>query len=467
MIREKVLKTIREHNLIENNQHIVTGLSGGPDSVCLFHILLSLREEMNLTIHPVHINHKFRPGAAEEDQAYVEKICLEKGCPCRVYEVDCNRIAEEKRISSEEAGRLVRYEAFAEVCKELRAGGTEAESIKIAVAQNADDQAETILFRILRGAGTDGLAGIKYSRRDQYGNEIVRPVLDLTRKEIEKYCEENNLDPRTDKTNLEPVYTRNKIRLNLIPYIEENFNTGIKETLVRMGHNAAKDSDYIWKEAEKIYRNAVSEENDSHVVLKGKLLINLHSAVLMRVISMALGHIGINEDIGAVHFEACESIVLNKKPSARADLPGNAYITKVYDDVKIALNEDRKTVTVRTEVLSYEEYRKINAEKDKTAAFDYDLLEECFGVDFEKNVTVRKRLQGDYIAINSEHRKKLKDYFIDNKVPKDERDKISLLSSGSEILWIMPGVSKGRYSGRYKLCADTKKVFFVEIISMI
>lgn len=467
MIKEKVLKTIREHNLIENNQHIVTGLSGGPDSVCLFHILLSLSEDMNLTIHPVHINHKFRPGAAEEDQDYVEKLCAEAGCLCRTYEVDCNRLAEEKKISSEEAGRLVRYEAFAAVCAELKEQGVPAENIRIAVAQNADDQAETILFRILRGAGTDGLAGIKYSRKDQYGNVIVRPVLDLTRKEIESYCKENDLAPRIDKTNLEPVYTRNKIRLNLIPYIEENFNTGFKDTLVRIGRNAAKDSDFIYREAEKAYRGALIRESECEVILKGKDLRELHSAVLIRVISMALARIGINEDIGAVHFEACKNIVFNLKPSARADLPGNAYITKVYDDIKVSLKGKSETCNINMKVLSYEDFKNIKAEKDRTAAFDYELLEENFGKGFEENVMVRTRLQGDYIAISNTHRKKLKDYFIDSKVPKDERDSISLLASGSEILWIMPGTQKGRYSGRYKLCGDTKKVFFVEIISTV
>lgn len=270
MIKEKFLTTIDEHHLIQQNQHIVIGLSGGPDSVCLFYLLLELREKMNLEIYPVHINHKFRPGAAEEDQHYVEALCRENNCTCRVYEVDCNRIAEEKKISSEEAGRLVRYRAFAEECRNLREKGIPGENIAIAVAQNADDQAETILFRILRGAGTDGLAGIKYSREDEYGNRIIRPVLDLTRKEIEEYCSENNLTPCIDKTNLEPVYTRNKIRLGLLPYLEREFNSGIKETLIRLGRNAAADSSYILSEAEKAYERLILEKDENSVVFNGR-----------------------------------------------------------------------------------------------------------------------------------------------------------------------------------------------------
>ena len=219
MIRETVLNTIREHHLIEKNQHIVIGLSGGPDSVCLFHVLYRLSKEWNLSLHPVHINHKFRPGAAEADQAYVQQLCLDAGCPCKTFFFDCNQIAQEEKITSEEAGRKVRYQAFAETASEVADTGVRLRDIKIAVAQNADDQAETILFRILRGAGTDGLSGISYKRHDEYGNEIIRPLLDAHKVDILDYCSEYGLHPRSDHTNLEPIYTINKIRLNLINYL--------------------------------------------------------------------------------------------------------------------------------------------------------------------------------------------------------------------------------------------------------
>ena len=464
MMKEKLLKTINEHGLIQPNQHIVTGLSGGPDSVCLFYLLLSLRESMNLHICPVHINHKFRPGAAEKDQQYVEELCRKNGCSCTVFEADCNRLAEEKRISSEEAGRLVRYEAFAEVCRNLREKGIPGGDIRIAVAQNADDQAETILFRILRGAGTDGLAGIKYSRKDSYGNIIIRPLLDITREEIEEYCEEQHLDPCIDKTNLEPVYTRNKIRLELIPYLEKTFNSGLKETLVRLGKNAASDSDFIRREGEKAYGSAIKEESGESVLFDGDILRTLHPAVRQRVVSRGLAVIGITEDVGAVHFEACEDIIFNDKPSARYDLPSGAYITKVYSDVKLGIKKESRIRKVKISILDTEEYRQLDRTPELTAAFDYDLMKEEYGTGFENTVVCRTREPGDYIIIGNSHKKKLQNFFVDNKVPRDERDSISLVAAGHEILWILPGKQKGRYNSRYKLCQNTKKVFFIEIL---
>ena len=226
-------------------EHIVTGLSGGPDSVCLFHVLLSLQEELDLKLYPVHINHKFRPGAAERDQDYVENLCAEHGLRCTTVVRDCGRLAAELGMTDEEAGRKVRYDAFRSVAEEIAAGRdgespVSPEHIKIAVAQNANDQAETILFRLLRGTGPDGLAGIAYSRSEGRFR-VIRPVLDITRSEIESYCRDNRLDPVIDHTNSETVYARNRIRLELLPLLERDYNPGIMSALVRLGRIAADD----------------------------------------------------------------------------------------------------------------------------------------------------------------------------------------------------------------------------------
>ena len=167
--------------------------------MCLFHVLLSLQEELDLKLYPVHINHKFRPGAAERDQDYVENLCAEHGIRCTTVVRDCGKLAAELGMTDEEAGRKVRYDAFRSVAEEIAAGRdgespVSPEHIKIAVAQNANDQAETILFRLLRGTGPDGLAGIAYSRSEGRFR-VIRPILDITRSEIENYCRDNGLDP--------------------------------------------------------------------------------------------------------------------------------------------------------------------------------------------------------------------------------------------------------------------------------
>lgn len=410
-VKQKVFETIKKHDLLQNGMHIVLGLSGGPDSVCLFDVLCEIACEMNLTIHPVHVNHKFRPGAAEEDQEYVEALCRQRGLVCRSFVVDCNQLAREEGLTSEEAGRKARYEAFIKTAAEIaghaaRARNTDSaeqasfgkdagavgcanptacgggaaavaaqEKIVIAVAQNANDQAETILFRVLRGTGTDGLAGIAYKR---YEGDIpvIRPLLDVTRDEIEKYCEARNLSPRIDHTNKEAIYARNKIRLELLPYLAENFNANIIETIDRLGRNAACDKEFLNEEAERALTaalvceddstrgdngareaKAVREENgtrEGNAILKenagrkrkidaadkaereifASKIKSLHRAVRMRVYNKVLTGIGMTENITEAQLSAVERVLFSESPSAACDLADGYRAAKVYDRLR-------------------------------------------------------------------------------------------------------------------------------------
>ena len=328
-MKKKILKTIAQHNLLRKNMHIVLGLSGGPDSMCLFDVLSELSAEMGLTIHPVHVNHKFRPGAAEEDQKFVEEHCADRGFRCRTFVTDCNEMASRLKMTSEEAGRKARYDAFFTVAEEVASSGTERGDIVIAVAQNANDQCETILFRIMRGTGVDGLSGIAYKRSGKGGFDIIRPLLDITRDEIEKYCADRNLQPRIDHTNNEAIYTRNKIRLELIPYMMENFNNNIIETVNRLGHIAAEDKDYIQGEAGRIYEKIRCGEAD--VAIFTEPLESVHKAVRHRIYNMCLNRAGMEENITGAHLDAIEKIRVSESPSASADLADGFKVAKAYD----------------------------------------------------------------------------------------------------------------------------------------
>lgn len=335
MVIEKVKETIDLHGLIEKNQHIVVGLSGGPDSVCLFDVLLKLSESMNLSIHPVHVNHRLRPGEAEKDQQYVESLCRSRGLICESFTVDCNKLAEELKMTSEEAGRKARYDAFYQVASgicEKESLGVRADSVKIAVAHNADDQAETILFRLMRGTGVDGMAGMAYSRRER-GFDVIRPILDVSRKEIERYCMENKLNPVTDKTNGQELYTRNRIRLSLIPFIEREFNENIKESLVRLGRIASGDRDYMWRETDRKYAELLIEEvretawgawEDEilhEVILEREGLSKTHEAVRHRIILKAFGKIGLDKDISEERIKAADFIIERKQAPKTVEFP--------------------------------------------------------------------------------------------------------------------------------------------------
>lgn len=342
---EKIIReTIREHNLIENGDHIVIGLSGGPDSVCLFHVLSTMAEDMDLTIYPVHVNHQFRPGAAEADQKYVEDLCDRFGLTANVFTVNCNALAAELGMTSEEAGRKVRYDAFFLMAEKIAEDLGGAARVKIAVGHNANDQAETVLFRILRGTGMDGLAGMAYSRDESRGDgedtgthRVVRPLLDVWREDVEAYCEAKGLNPVTDHTNNEELYARNRIRLDLIPYIEEKYNTNFQEGLVRMAKIAAADKDYFWEETARAYEKlevTSSSADDSIdgqgaggladanlVALNWRGLAECHEALRHRVILKAFGEIGLDKDITAERLEAADKIILGNVGGKTVEFP--------------------------------------------------------------------------------------------------------------------------------------------------
>lgn len=462
-MKKKILKTIIEHKLITEGMHIVLGLSGGPDSVCLFSVLCQLAEDMNLTIHPVHINHKFRPGAAEEDQAYVEELCRSKGLCCRSFVYDCPAIAKEQKLTPEEAGRNARYEAFFKVAEEIRSQGVPAEKIAVAVAQNANDQCETILFRIMRGTGTDGLSGIAYKRDGEGGIAVIRPLLDITRDEIEKYCAEQGLNPRIDHTNSETVYTRNRIRLELIPYLAEKFNTNIVETVNRLGRIAAEDREYMYQEARTIFdeirqvaQDSQAERTEQTVSIFTPPLENLHPAIRFRVYNIALDNAGMEGNVTRSHLEAVESVRISRSPSASVDLADGFSVCRAYDRLIFYRRgehaaEDAKwklTVMNRQE---YCEFMENTQAKQLYGAFSGRVLET--GAKPE----LRTRRDGDTITIKG-GTKKLQDFFTDCKVPKMYRDEMLLLAAGSRVLWVLPSEhfpdernrQKGRFSADYK-----------------
>lgn len=325
---DKIRKTIEEKGLISPKQHIVIGLSGGPDSVCLFNALKNMADELQLTIHPVHVNHKFRPGAAERDQKYVEELCEKSGLVCRSFVTDCNELAAQTGMTSEEAGRKARYDAFYEVAEEVRRNDPviSRDDIKIAVAQNANDQAETVLFRLLRGTGVDGLAGIAYEREER-GYKVIRPILDLYRDEIEDYCEYNDLQPVIDHTNEESVYARNKIRNELIPYLEKEHNTNLKESMVRLSRIAAADKEYLWQQTEEVYRELALEDSEE-VSMDREALAKLHPAIRHRVMLKAFAAIGLDSDVSEERIKAADHNIEKKQGPKTVQFP-KGYVLEV------------------------------------------------------------------------------------------------------------------------------------------
>lgn len=251
-MKQKILQTIKKYNLIKNGDSIVIGVSGGPDSICLLHILNELKQELNFKIYVAHINHMIREEADIETE-YVKEFCNKMEVECFVKRIDVVKIATELKKGTEETGRQVRYDFFNEVMEKTN-------SNKIATAHNNNDKAETIIMNILRGSGTAGLKGIEAIR----DNKFIRPLIDITRDEIEEYCTVNNLNPQIDKSNNENIYTRNKIRNVVIPYIKQEFNPNIIKTINRLSEVITEENEYLNNITTKTFNEIIQENVNTH-----------------------------------------------------------------------------------------------------------------------------------------------------------------------------------------------------------
>ena len=306
-MEQKVLDTIKKYNLIEEGDRVVIGVSGGPDSISLLDILNKFKQNkiLNFEIIVAHINHQIRE-EANDDEEYVQDYCEKNKIKFYSKRIDVIKYANNNKIGLEEAGRNLRYEFFDEILQKENAN-------KIAIAHNKNDKAETIIMNVLRGSGISGLRGIEPIRDNKY----IRPIIECERYEIEKYAQENNLNPRIDKTNYENDCTRNKIRNIVLPYIKKEFNSNIVETINRLSNIATETEEYIQKQAVEIFKELIIEENSKNIVLdlkkfnsKDKLI---RKKILIYTISKVLGN---SQNIEMVNIDdvikMCDKNIGNK-----------------------------------------------------------------------------------------------------------------------------------------------------------
>lgn len=291
MVKEKVLETIKKYNLISKNDKIVVAVSGGPDSMCLLHILLTLRKEYNLELNVAHVNHMIRENAIL-DEEYVKDFCKNNNIQCFVKKADVLQVSKENKIGTEEAGRKVRYEFFNEVLKKTS-------SNKIAIAHNKNDKVETILLNLIRGTGTYGLIGI-----EPKNGVYIRPLLEIEREEIEKYCEDENIKPRIDESNFENIYNRNKIRNVVIPYVKKEFNPNIINTISRLSDIVKDEENFLDNFVSEEYKKIVIEEKEDFIKLNLKEFNKLEIVIRKRLVFYIINKlIGNTMGIEKIHVE--------------------------------------------------------------------------------------------------------------------------------------------------------------------
>ncbi|NMB97714.1 MAG: tRNA lysidine(34) synthetase TilS [Clostridiaceae bacterium] len=388
---DRVRRTIAEYKLIEKGDNILVGVSGGADSICLLHILDYLSDEMGIKIYVVHINHLLRGDESNADEEYVKQLCDALGVKLFSISVNVKELAEKTNSSIEEAAREARYKEFQHLAQEIG-------NCKIAVAHNKNDQAETVIMNIIRGTGFDGIKGIDYVR----GN-IIRPLLNIDRKEIEEYCRQHNLKPRTDSTNLLNIYTRNKIRLDVIPFINANFNTNIVENITRMTELVRDDLSYLKSVSEKAYKKCLlkpdliksdpyaysayssyGEDNESYnsILLDINKLKGLHKAILKRVLRIAVENVKGNiKDVESVHINKLISLCSDGRTGAEIHLPANIRAARSYDALKIYLHN------------KYDEYNKA-VKNNKYNETDKNKINECKSNQSNKTALYKVNIPG-------------------------------------------------------------------------
>lgn len=404
--------------LIKQEDKIIVGFSGGADSVCLLHALCSLADEFSFTVIAAHVNHMLRGKEAERDEAFARDFCVRLGIPCFVKRIDVRALAQSENISEEAAGRRARYAFFEELASQEQA-------TKIATAHHKNDNAETILMHLFRGTALTGLAGIAAQR----GN-IIRPLLDLSRADIECYCAENNLSFVTDSTNTQNAYTRNRIRNECIPYIETYFNPNFIQTVTKNACIIADENAYLDGETTKLYCALVA---DGAVSIDA--LVRLPLALRRRLIRKMCETAGIH-DVTADYIEnilrLCsgstgKEIALNNHRSARIS----------YGKLIIAQSQPQSQpyeyhLTIGQSARIVEAGMFVCVEKDANPS------KNSFYFPHGASLYVRSRKAGDFFyPVGMTGKKKLQDYFIDAKISRDMRGSVPLLVCNGEIAWVV------------------------------
>ncbi|MGI6143459.1 MAG: tRNA lysidine(34) synthetase TilS [bacterium] len=461
---EKVRKTLDRFQMLAPGDRVLVAVSGGPDSSALLHILWRLRDELGLVLMVAHLDHMLRGEESYQDARHVEEMAFSLGIPAVIKRVDVSAYRADHGGSLEAAAREVRYDFFINTARESGCR-------KIALGHNLDDQVETVLMRFLRGSGLAGLGGIPPVRRTGEV-DIIRPLLEVDRAQILAYCREEGLKPRWDRTNEEPIYLRNKIRLKLLPWLEAEFNPNLRQLLAGNAHLWREENEYLDQEARKWYDRVATGTKDNMVSLNLDMLQELSPVLLRRILRRAIIAVkGDGVDLLQVHLQSAEMLVQRGRVGARLSLPGGIEIKRNYREV-IVREEGQEEGTlpfcyplpVPGEIIVPAAGLKLKARVvDRRDLGPHLRPGRKRGLFARESISeplfVRNRRPGDrFYPRGLGGAKKVKDFFIDAKIPRDRRDSIPLLTTGNEIMWVVGR----RRDQRFVVKPETKQVLVVE-----
>ena len=479
-ILKKVKATIKKYNLLEDGDNIIVAVSGGADSTSLLYILDALKEDFNLSLHVAHLNHLLRGKESYRDADFVKGLAKSLDLPCTIAVKDIKTLKKKLRTSTQAAAREARLEFLVKLKEKNNAS-------KIAIGHTLDDRAETVLINLIKGSGGSGIGGMDFYNRQK---GIIRPLMTITRSEIERYLKEKKVKFISDSSNYKKIYLRNKIRLELIPLLEKSFNPGIKRRLADTAQILSMEDDYLDEQAEKFLKSALSkvygfssQEGGSEASPDkgegGKIVLNIDSiksfpvAITYRIIRKALWRL--KSDIKSLSFSHVDKVFLlitESKTGSSLNLPGKIKVQKAYNELVFSKSDKKRNLPEKTVKLIVPGETKLPFFKKSLNSvilprnsIKFIVNDKNIGMfDFQKIETpiiVRTRRNGDrFTPLGMKGSKKLKDFFIDRKISRDMREEIPLLLSSGEIMWVVGE----RVSDKFKITRSTKEVLLVGLV---
>lgn len=439
MLEERARQAINKYGLIKQDERLLIGVSGGADSMALLHFLCSLRKEYNLQLVVAHVDHMFRGQQSYEDYLFVEKYCAEWDVVFAGTRIDVPAYISKTGKSSQVASREARYKFYEEVMRKYRIH-------KLVLAHHGDDQIETILMRLTRGASGEARAGIQMKRTFRE-HEIIRPFLFADKDDIEDYCQKYGIAYRLDESNLKPVYARNRYRMQVLPFLKKE-NAQVHEHFQRFSEDLLEDEAFLNSLANERLKALVLKK-DNEVKISIEAFLQTPKPLQRRCIHLILNYLYFErqEDLSATHIESMITLFQSSHPSGEIHLPAGLKVIKSYDEGIFTFRQKDSepysyTIHIPGEVV-LPNGRKITASanqsvEEKSNNFFIANLE-----DIHLPLTVRTRNNGDRMKVKGLNgSRKVKDIFIDKKIPVTERASWPIVEdAGGEIIWV-PGLSK-------------------------
>lgn len=446
MMFHKVEQFIKKHELIQKNSRVVVGVSGGPDSIALLHYLWSKKKEWQLHIIVAHVNHMFRGKESKEDYEYVERFSNQLGLTFEGADIDVASYQKKHKLSAQTAARICRYDFFADVVRKYNAN-------YLALAHHGDDQIETMLMRLVRGSTTKGLAGIQAKRKFAGECAIIRPFLCIAKEEIEAYCAKHHLIPRIDYTNEKDDYVRNRFRHYVLPFLKQE-NPKVHERFQHTSEMLRQDEEYLMELSREKLKQAILHKTEERIVISVQSLIELPLPLQRRAIQIILKCLLPTKEntLTSIHIESVRLLLISQHPSGQLNLPENVKVMRSYDECHFYIQKKQAKETFHHELPIPGEVTLSSGWIIRATFMTNEQLakdEHLFILkpeDIKQPLIVRSRLPGDRMKVKGMNgTKKLKDIFIDEKIPLDKRDSWPVVTdSTGEIIWL-PYLKKSRY----------------------